>query len=413
MGVNTLADSGTDTAVADADSGAPPDAGPEAAAPLSSPLPLTGPASYPNALSEVLGISATDISSRLEEVFEQLFHGDPATEALYFAAGDDQAYIQDILHGDVRTEGMGYGMLITVQLDKRTEFDRLWRYARAALEIKSGPNRGYYSSYCDTADASREPCIDPFGHSLFVTALLLAEGRWGSTASAIDYGADALELINVMRTKETESDAVQSGVTNMFDSETHLPFDAPDTSAAGYTRPAVVMPAFYELWAQATDDPFWMDAATAGRQFWERTASLRTGLMPVRADFDGTPVSGWALFRPEAYRVHLNIVLDRIWFGGSNWEIENSDRVLGFFDSQGFFSYGRVYTLDGEPVDTDRDNSLVAVNGTTALIATLPERTAFLRALWDLETPTDEFRYFEGILQLLGLIVLAGEFRVY
>ena len=33
--------------------------------------------------------------------------------------GTDQAYIQDTLHGDMRTEGIGLAMMIAVELDKR------------------------------------------------------------------------------------------------------------------------------------------------------------------------------------------------------------------------------------------------------------------------------------------------------
>ena len=35
------------------------------------------------------------------------------------------AYVTDVLNKDVRTEGMSYGMMIAVQLDRKKEFDRL------------------------------------------------------------------------------------------------------------------------------------------------------------------------------------------------------------------------------------------------------------------------------------------------
>ena len=50
-------------------------------------------------------------------------------EAVYFAARKNAngplAQIRDIGSGDVRSEGMSYGMMIAVQLDKRAEFDAL------------------------------------------------------------------------------------------------------------------------------------------------------------------------------------------------------------------------------------------------------------------------------------------------
>ena len=56
-----------------------------------------------------------------------MFHGDPCTQAVYYPAGSNAngplAYIWDIGSNDVRSEGMSYGMMIAVQLDKKAEFD--------------------------------------------------------------------------------------------------------------------------------------------------------------------------------------------------------------------------------------------------------------------------------------------------
>jgi len=53
------------------------------------------------------------------------------------------------------------------------------------------------------------------------------------------------------------------------------------------------------------------------------------------------------------------------------------------------------------------------VNGVTALIATNENRKAFIDAAWNLSIPTGTPRYYTGLLQLLGLMVLGGQFRVY
>jgi len=80
------------------------------------------------------GHSRAETERKIAAAFRQLFHGDPGTEAVYFPAGANSngplAYICDVGHGDVRSEGMSYGMMIAVQLDKRAEFDALWNWAR-------------------------------------------------------------------------------------------------------------------------------------------------------------------------------------------------------------------------------------------------------------------------------------------
>lgn len=381
-------------------------AGPELA-------PLTGPSTYPNAFRDVLGKSDAEIQAKLAQAFERLFHGDPALEAIYYPVGADQAYIRDTLHDDIRTEGIGWAMLIAVELDRRVEFDRLWRYARAALEYVTGPRRGYFASSCDGASGP-VACVDPFGHQQFVMALLFAHGRWGSATGAIDYGAAVRELIAVMREKEAENGGVVDGVTNLFDAGTKLVFDVPDVSASGVTRPSIEMPAYYELWAQATGDAFWRDAAASARAHLRMSAHPATGLWPVRARFDGTPLPGWDAFLDEAYRVQLNLVLDQIWTGGETWQLEASDRLLAFFSGQGIDAYGKSYTLDGSTcLDCSREPSLIAVNGSTALFARVPDRALYIDAVWTLEPPSALPRYYAGLLHLLSLLVLSGEFRVY
>jgi oligosaccharide reducing-end xylanase len=374
--------------------------------------PLTPPASYPNAFRDVLGKSDAEIAAKIANAFELLFHGDATTQAIYIEVGADQAYILDTLHGDVRTEGLGYGMIVAVELDKRDEFDRLWRYAKGVAQYATGANAGYFRSRCDSANGP-VPCVDPFGLQQFTMALLFAHDRWGDNL-AIDYAAEAAALLDVMRNKEAQNGGIVDGVTNTFDATTKLAFDVPNTVAATYSRPSIEMPAYYELWSQATGDPFWTDAATAARAYWQRAANADTGLMPTRASFDGTPVSGSDTFEPEGYRTQLNAALDGTWWSRDAWELDESNRLLAFFAGQGIDQYGGEYSLDGLTViDRLHDGSLVAVNGATGLTATTDSRVPFIDAAWNLPMPTGTPRYYTGILDLLVLLVLSGQYRVY
>ena len=371
---------------------------------------LTGPASYPNAFSSVLGKTDSDITTKIESTFQLLFHGDPTTQAIFFPVSAEQAYIYDTLHEDVRTEGMGYGMIIAVELNKHDEFDQIWRYAKSAAQYSSGPNAGYFNSRCDTATGP-VPCVDPFGLQQFVMALLFAHDLWGSRG-AIDYATEVESLFDVMRNKEMQNGGIVNGVTNTFDAATKLVFDVPSTTAATYSRPSIEMPAYYDLWAQATGDSFWNDAAAAARDYWRRSANASTGLLPKRASFDGTPVPGSDTFESEGYRTQINMVLDGIFSGNTPWEVDESNRLLDFFFQHGIDQYGRQYTLDGTLIDSLHDPSLVAVNGTSALLATSDQRAAFIDAAWNLQVPIGAPRYYSGILDLLTLLILSGRYRV-
>src|ERR1022692_2743587 len=97
------------------------------------------------------GISGKDVTQKLDAAFQQLFHGNPDTEAIYYESGRNAngklAYVTDVAHHDVRSEGMSYGMMIAVQMDKKEEFDAIWNWSKTYMyrDEPGHPARGYFS----------------------------------------------------------------------------------------------------------------------------------------------------------------------------------------------------------------------------------------------------------------------------
>ncbi len=100
-------------------------------------------------LFEEAGISEEDIEQRKQEIFHTLFYGEEE-ERIYHPAGEDMGYIEDTGNHDVRTEGMSYGMMMCVQMDRKEEFDRLWKWARTYMYMEEGENKGYFAWSCRT-----------------------------------------------------------------------------------------------------------------------------------------------------------------------------------------------------------------------------------------------------------------------
>jgi oligosaccharide reducing-end xylanase len=395
----------------DASSPLEPDASsPDSSAPPVVLKPLTGPASYGNAFRDLLGKSDADIATKLATAFGQLFHGDASTQSFYATMGTNQAVIQDIYHGDVRTEGLGLGMIITVELDKRDEFDRLWNYAKATNLQTSGPQRGYFKSFCD--DDTTDNCTDPYGMEQFVTALLFANDRWNSDGSAT-YGTDASALLDVLQNKERENGGVISGVTSVFDPTTQLVREQPLLTHADYIRPSLEIPAMYELWAAATGNAFWTGAATAARLHVAASANTTTGLWPTSSYFDGTPVPTFDTYGAAGYRTQLNLALDALWGTATAAEGDNADRVLALFTVAGPANSGFTYKLDGTVIDGTHEAGLAAVNGALAVASSRSNRADFVSSVWSMEIPSGAQRYYDGILYMLSLLVLSGQYRVY
>jgi oligosaccharide reducing-end xylanase len=174
------------------------------------------------------------------------------------------------------------------------------------------------------------------------------------------------------------------------------------------------MPAYYELWQQATSDTFWSAAATASRNYWKASANPATGLLPSRATFAGTAVPGSDMFMTDNYRTLINIVLDDIWTGSHPWAVDESNRLLQFFAGQGIDTYPGGYSLDGSTVvDSTHQNSLTAASGALALIATADQRAAFINAMWNLNPSTGKPRYYSGLMIMVAQLILSGQMAVY
>ena len=85
---------------------------------------------YPDLFADLLGKPARESQAKLDAAFQQLFYGDDDTQRVYYPVGEDMAYIADIGSSDVRSEGMSYGMMIAVQMDKQAEFNKLWQWTK-------------------------------------------------------------------------------------------------------------------------------------------------------------------------------------------------------------------------------------------------------------------------------------------
>ncbi len=134
---------------------------------------------YSDLFSELLGKSKAEVSAKIDNAFDQLFYGDDNAQRVYYPVAPDMAYIKDINYNDIRTEGMSYGMMIAVQLNKKSEFDRLWKWAKTYMQHQIGASKDYFAWHCkdDGTKISQNSASD--GEEWFVMALFFASARWG------------------------------------------------------------------------------------------------------------------------------------------------------------------------------------------------------------------------------------------
>lgn len=373
---------------------------------------------YPNLFADVLGKSQNEVEARVESAFHQLFYGDDKTERVYYPVEPDMAYIEDVLHNDVRSEGMSYGMMIAVQLDKKKEFDRLWKWAKTYMQHQTGMRKNYFAWHCSTSGLKLDQTAAPDGEEWLVTALFFASARWGNGEGIFDYGREAQTILHTMLHKESE-EGNDGTITNMFNAKERQVVFVPSIEAANFTDPSYHLPHFYELWGRwaESDNAFWCNAATTSRQFLKKAVNPATGLAPDYANFDGSPTDrlggGHADFRYDAWRVAMNIAVDYSWFASDPWAVTQSNRMLDFFASEGISSYGSLYTLEGKRLGSDHSIGLVGMNAVACLASTHEKRKEFLADLWNAPVPSGQYRYYDGLLSMLALLQVSGNFRIY
>ena len=96
-------------------------------------------------------------------------------------------------------------------------------------------------------------------------------------------------------------------------------------------------------------------------------------------------------------------------------------RIQAFFEGQGIDKYGPVFTLDGKDVGAtpgltheDHPAGLAGTNAVAGLAATDKARARkFTEALWNTPVPSGENRYYDGMLYMMSLMHLGGEFRIW
>lgn len=103
---------------------------------------------YRNLLEEY-GYKKEEVERRLEGAFHTIFYGS-LEDRFYHEAGEDMAYVEDTGNHDVRTEGMSYAMMVCVQLNKKPEFDRLWKWVCRYMKMEEGPGYNYFAWSCGT-----------------------------------------------------------------------------------------------------------------------------------------------------------------------------------------------------------------------------------------------------------------------
>ena len=365
---------------------------------------------YRNLFKE-LGYSDAEIDKKVESAWQKFFYGTDE-ERIYYPVGEDMAYIYTADTDDVRSEGMSYGMMICVQMDKQEEFDRLWKWAKTHMQHKSGEFKGYFAWQMNTNGTIKDNTPAADGEEYFATSLLFASARWGNGEGIYNYNKEAQEILTTMLHQADDGQGV-----NMFNKEHKMPVFCPIGNAATFSDPSYHLPAFYEVWAREAeqDNDFWSEAAEASRQHFKDATNEKTGLGPDYSEYSGAAKNegNHGDFRFDAWRIAANIACDYAWWAQDDWATTHANRIQSFFYDQGVDSYGNQWSLDGKNLSPDHSPGLVAMNATASLASSDKKSWSFLEDLWNISPTTGKYRYYDGCLYMMGLLHCSGKFQAY
>ncbi len=378
--------------------------------------------SYRNIFSEV-GYKKKEIEKKINKVYSDLFEG---PDKIYFEVGDSMGYVSDIKNHDARTEGLSYGMMIAVQLNKKDVFDRIWRWSKKYLQHQEGPREGYFAwSFNPATMKKNAEGSASDGELYYITSLLFASNKWGNN-TGIDYYGEARRILDAMWKKDGTGN-----VFNLINVEHKQISFVPEGGGYNWTDPSYHLPAFYEIWAMYAKDgheQFYKDCADTSRVFLQRACHPVTGLNADYTDFSGAPRGNrWmpAAFRYDSWRVPMNIAMDYYWFGkDKSWQEDYAKRLQVFFRSKGLDSFDDQFNVDGTKPDfilgaggfkkLRHSIGLVSTVASTSLIG--KDNNDFINAIWNakLEPYEDGYfdPYYDGLLYMFSLMHMSGKYQI-
>jgi endoglucanase len=316
------------------------------------------------------------------------------------------------------SEGMGYGMLISVLMaghdpEAQTIFDGLLKTVRArpAYSISNGGGK-YLMDWRLAADGSSQAAAGGGWNAMdgdedIAMALLMADRQWGSSGTW-NYKQEGINTINAMKAFNMKADGTTKGL-----------------STADVSRTSDYMIGHFRAYGKATGDTFWsataIDRSYALVDRMQSVYSPGVGLMPdfivetntatpkpspgYMGDFVNTEMH----YFMNAQRNPWRWGTDYVHSGDTRWKgvVTKLMNTLVAKTGGNPNNMGMGYQLSGASMGTSWNNMGMiagAMNGAQVDASFQP----YLNASWDWVNSHFVTSYYDSELSLLAMLVASG-----
>jgi endo-1,4-beta-D-glucanase Y len=294
--------------------------------------------------------------------------------------------------GSTVSEGMGYGMLLTVYFADRAEFDGLWAFVHRNLNSNGLMGWKVTCAGFDQPVGGGGSATD--GDADIAMALVAAVDQWGEA-----YRQPALEYLKAMR---------EHDYTTCRPSGRVMATNGDWDKGCRASNSSYWTPAYDRVFDEFTHDGFWAQAANDALALSLANRNTSTGLVANAVNQDGATADGQGHVDYNGCRVPWRAVLDYLWYGTARAK-DVADKITDWADSSGPVNMFDGYNTDGTPRAGSHWNGSDCFNGgyATAAMAKSQDRVDRLTKYF-MSLPVDN--YYETSLRALYALMLSGHF---
>ena len=364
---------------------------------------------YTSPFKTILGKTDQDIKDKIDELWNHYFGGQNDKTVYY--EDNDGGYIVDINNNDIRSEGMSYGMMISVQTDHKEQFGKLWNWAKKHMwKDPATGGSGYFAWQANRDGSVRDWGNAPDGEIYFMMSLLFAAHRWNDEG----YMKDAQSIL-----KACWKGNGQSLYSEQSYIATFQPSDGNNTwGDASYSLPAFVD--LFSRWSDTNKDK-WLKATKATRDHIYNSANPQSGLCSDYSNFDGTPHHAFSdnstKYAFDAIRCPMNYGMDYYLFGAdAERQTKIAKVITDFFERDGY-KHGH-FNWDGTSGYGDFTIGQAGANAVaTYALLDVPEYKDLVKKVlqkaWDSKPIVGSQRYYDGLVHFLAMLHLTGNFKIW